>query len=169
MKIRIPYKFSKHVRRITILCTVLIVGAIAALFILSDNSLYIPTWFFLITICLVTLYMLSIPRFIEITDNKINIHCTLELTTIKIVNITNIRKMDKQYIRRSFPLLGSFGFGGYFGYYFNPKTWNVFKMYASEWDNFVVINDIYENMYVVNLDSVHADQLIDMVNDRISH
>lgn len=168
MKVRIPYKFSKHVKRITIICTILIVGAIAALFFFSHSSFYIPTWFFLITICLVALYILSIPRFIDITDNKINIHCILELTTIKIVNITNIRKMDKQYIRRSFPLLGSFGFGGYFGYYFNPKTWNIFKIYASEWDNFVIITDIYEDMYVVNLADSIADELIDMVNRKLS-
>ena len=38
---------------------------------------------------------------------------------------------------------------GYFGYYFSFREWNLYKVYASERKNLVLIEDIYEDTFII--------------------
>jgi hypothetical protein len=75
-----------------------------------------------------------------------------------------IRPIDNKQLKWTLPLAGSFGFGGYFGYYFNLKNGSIFKMYARQWGDFVMITDVYEDVYVINCkDSENLINFVEMV------
>jgi hypothetical protein len=83
------------------------------------------------------------------------------MTRIAIADINSVRKVTKQDIGRLTLLLGSYGFFGYYGYYANLQRWEAVRVYAGEWDNFVEIEDIYEDKYLISCRE--ADRLIEMV------
>lgn len=41
-------------------------------------------------------------------------------------------------------VFGASGFFGYYGKFFDIKEFDIVNIYASEWDNFVEITDIYD-------------------------
>ena len=57
--------------------------------------------------------------------------------------------------RRTPPAASTFG---YYGYYFDLKTFEKVVVYASEWKNLVEIVDIYEQRYYVSC--TQADELV---------
>ena len=57
--------------------------------------------------------------------------------------------------------LGAAGFFGYYGKFFNLKEFEIITIYASEWDNFVEITDIYDSRTYVSCRE--ADNLINTV------
>ena len=63
-------------------------------------------------------------------------------------------------------LLGSYGFGGYFGYFIDFRTLTFVKMYASKRHNLISITDVYEKTYIVNCDE--ADDFIERVQHAIA-
>ena len=74
-----------------------------------------------------------------------------------------IRRIEPDEFRRLWPLLGSYGFWGYFGYYFSFREWTLYKVYAAERNNLVLIEDIYEDTYIVSCDD--PDGLIAFVSE----
>lgn len=60
-------------------------------------------------------------------------------------------------------MLGSYGFWGYYGYYFSFREWTLYKVYAAERNNLVLIEDIYEDTYIVSCDD--PDGLIAFVSE----
>ncbi len=125
-------------------------------FVLYSRSGYFPTWFLFFGVTIALLYVLSIPRKIRITDAAIEIHCVVELTSIALDDIALIRPMERGEMRRSCPLLASYGFFGYYGWYYNLSEWSLYKVYAAQWRNFVRIEDIYETVYVISCDDPSA-------------
>jgi hypothetical protein len=53
-------------------------------------------------------------------------------------------------IRWAIPLFGSAGFCGYYGKFFDLQEFEVITIYASEWNNFVEITDIYDSRTYVS-------------------
>ena len=157
MEKRFAYHFDKRSRRITAAIITIIILIFAA-FILFGTGSYLPAWFFTLAIAVLALYILSIPRFVELNDQSLDIHCILELTRIHIGDINLVRKVDRKEFKYLFPLLGSYGFFGYYGYYLNFSKWEIIKIYATEWDHLVEIEDIYEQKYLISCRE--ADQLI---------
>ena len=121
---------------------------------------YIPAWFLLFLLCIITLYILSFPRYLTIDDDALQIHCIVELTRIHVEEIEKIRKIDRDYFRRMIPLIGSYGFGGYYGYWFHLSDWEICKVYATERKQLVLIEDIYEDIYIVSC--TDPDRLIEL-------
>ena len=58
------------------------------------------------------------------------------------------------------PLIGSYGFGGYYGYWFHLSDWEICKVYATERKQLVLIEDIYEDIYIVSC--TDPDRLIEL-------
>lgn len=112
-------------------------------------------------LCVVLLYILSIPRYVSLDDTSIDIHCIVDLTRIHLEDVELIRRIEPDEFRRLWPLLGSYGFWGYFGYYFSFREWNLYKVYASERKNLVLIEDIYEDTFIISCEQ--ADELITLV------
>lgn len=139
---------------------VLVVAVTAGFFVVAGTA-YLPAWFLTFAAALILLYILSIPRFVRVTRDAFEIHCIVELTTIHMTDIKAVRRVWVEDMRAVWPLLGSYGFGGYFGYYLDFKSWEIVKIYAREWGNFVLVEDIYEDKYIVSCD--HPDELIEAV------
>ncbi|MDR0955469.1 MAG: hypothetical protein LBM20_08895 [Rikenellaceae bacterium] len=157
MQTDFKYRLDRRARRLTWIISLVVVVA-ALFFVLYSRSGYFPIWFTFFLITVLTLYLLSIPRKIRVTPDALNIQCVVELTSIALEDIVQIRKMEGSEMKYAVPLLASYGFFGYYGWYYNISEFSLFKVYASQWGNFVRIEDIYETVYVVSCDS--PDDLI---------
>lgn len=156
---KFKYSLDRRSKRITWGIIVLIVGlAVVSNFVWGTS--YIPAWFLLFLLCIITLYILSFPRYLTIDDDALQIHCIVELTRIHVEEIEKIRRIDRDYFRRMIPLIGSYGFGGYYGYWFHLSDWEICKVYATERKQLVLIEDIYEDIYIVSC--TDPDRLIEL-------
>lgn len=160
MQKKYRYRLDRRGRRITAAVTTLLVTAFVAFhFVWGAN--YLPAWMLFLLLCVVLLYILSIPRYVSLDDTSIDIHCIVDLTRIHLEDVELIRRIEPDEFRRLWPLLGSYGFWGYFGYYFSFREWNLYKVYASERKNLVLIEDIYEDTFIISCEQ--ADELITLV------
>lgn len=160
MKKEYTYRLDKRTKRLTLIIT-LLVALVIAFFIHYSRSGYFPIWFAFFVVTALALYILSIPRKIKVDKDAFKIQCLVELTSIDVGDIASIRRMEPREMKFSLPTLAGYGFFGYYGYYYNFSEMQKFKVYASQWKNFVRIEDIYEDVYVVNCDE--ADDLIETV------
>lgn len=74
---------------------------------------------------------LSIPRYVKIAPEGIEIVCVTETTIIPLSEIASVEWIEELPLRRSVPLWCMIGFGGYCGYWLSLKTFRPFKIYAS--------------------------------------
>ena len=125
--------------------------AVVLLWWLSPGS-YLPVWFASIALALVALALLSVPRSIRITSDAVEIRCTVEITHIPYHHIRSVRRIDRTALHPLIPVFASPGFFGWFGYWLDTRSWDLIKIYASSWQGLVMIEDIYEQRYVVNAD-----------------
>ena len=124
---------------------------------------FFSAWFVSVVAALLALMILSIPRRIAIIENKLEIQCVFDITQIDINTIEQIRKVDTRSLRWTVLLFGSHGFFGYYGKYFDFKELDIVTIYASEWNNFVEITDIYDSRTYVSCRD--ADSLIALVQE----
>ena len=154
---RYKYHFDRRSRRISTAVTVVVVLSFTALYLVWGVQ-YLPAWILFLAVSVVALYILSIPRYLSLDDDSLDIHCLVDLTRIHVEDIELIRRMDRAEFRRLWPLVGSYGFWGYFGYYFSFGEWTLYRVYASDRKKLILIEDIYEDTYVVSCDE--PDRLI---------
>ncbi len=131
---------------------------------LTSSGNYISAWYLSLVIALVTLQVLSFPGYIKTGRSAIEIHCILEVSIIPYENIVKIKPLAKESMKWCIPLLVSYGFGGYFGYYINLRQLKVSRLYATDLNTLVAIKDIYSDLYVVSCEDV--EKFIDDVNSR---
>lgn len=158
------YKY--HIDRFTMIFSVIII----ALFAVGVYLLYkwyiggfVSAWFASIIIALVLLMLLSIPRRIVITESTLEIRCISDITLIPIDEIESIRVIPRKRMRWVKPLIGVVGFFGYYGKFIDLKRFRIVTLYASEWNNFVEIKDIYG--FRTYLSCREADTLISSVEE----
>ena len=125
---------------------------------------FFSAWFVSFVLALMALMILSIPRRIVLLDNKVEIQCIFDITEIDITEIAQIEKVDKEKLRWTMLLFGSSGFFGYYGKYFDFKELEFVTIYASEWNNFVEIVDIYDSRTYVSCRD--AEALIVSINEQ---
>lgn len=130
---------------------IVIVGAVVALYMLYDGG-YISAWFLSVTVAAVALCVLSIPRYIRVDKASIEIHCILEMTEIELIDVATIERVERQQIKWLQPVFASYGLFGHYGYYFDLRTLDWVHVYASEWNNLVMITDKYEQQFLVSCD-----------------
>lgn len=156
---RINYRLDKRTCRMSLMISLVLALSFAALaFFIHDG--YIRAWLIALLFAVVVLYILSIPRYISLRDGLLEIQCVVELTRIRVGDIKSIRRVTRDEIKPLL-LLGSYGFFGYYGYYADLRQWDTLKIYATEWDNLVLIEDIYETRFLVSCRK--ADELIGSV------
>ena len=105
--------------------------------------------------------VLSIPRRIVLLDDRIEIQCIADITEIEIREIASIRKVSAKDMRWIIRIFGAKAFFGYYGKFFDFKGLDIVTIYASEWNNFVEITDIYD--YRIYVSCREADELIKSV------
>lgn len=130
------------------------------LYILYTGGFF-SAWFVSVVVAIMTLMILSIPRRIAIIEKKMEIQCVFDITQIDITQIERIRKVNARKLRWAMLLIGSHGFFGYYGKYLDLKEFETITIYASEWNNFVEIVDIYDSRTYISCRE--ADALIALV------
>jgi hypothetical protein len=145
------YRLDGRSRRITWITLTVIVVIFGGLWLLSLGE-YLPAWFFSIIIAIVILLILSIPRSLRITEQALEIRCVVEITHIPYEHIESVRRIGRTELGRMIPLFASSGVFGYFGWWLDVRNWDIIKVYASSWHGLVLIEDIYEQRYLVNAD-----------------
>lgn len=143
------YEMDRRCRRITWGTTIGLAILFVVMILLSSQQ-YLSAWLIFFVMSVQALLVLSFPRFITLDDEALEIHCVVDLTRIHVEDIESIRRIGREEFRRLTPLMGSYGFGGYFGYYFDFSSWNFYKLYATERKRLVLIEDIYEDSYIIS-------------------
>lgn len=152
---RFNYRTDRRSKRITWAVVILAILATAyASYYYFNIGAYYPAWFVTFLLAVAALYILSIPRSIRLTDEALEIHCIVELVTVKLEDIESVSLVenDRPHL---FLLLGSYGFFGYYGYYLDYRNWEIVKVYASQWKNFLEVEDIYEQRYIISCEDPH--------------
>lgn len=162
--LKFKYRQDKICRIITWSAAGGILLAAGLLWRLSPGE-YLPVWFGSITLALVSLALLSVPRSIRITSDAVEIRCTVEITHIPYNHIRTVRRIARTELRPLMPVFASPGFFGWFGYWLDAQNWDLLKFYLTSWHGLVLIEDIYEQKYVVNADD--PDLLCEAISSRI--
>lgn len=161
MEAKFGYKRDKRCKWLTAVYIAVIFGLLALVTFGMESS-YMKAWTLAVIGAVAALYLLSIPRYVKVDDDYLEIQCTVEMTRIDVRDVVSIRRTrDGEYHNRLFCLLGSYGFFGYFGYYLDLRDWDLVKLYATERNNLAVIDDIYEQRYIISCRD--CDQLIESV------
>ncbi len=161
--LKFKYKLDRRSRTITWSVTggILLTGGL--LWWLSPGE-YLPVWFVSIALAFVALALLSVPRSIRITQDAVEIRCTVEITHIPWHHIRSVRRTSRSELRLV-PVFASPGFMGWFGHWLDVQNWDVVKLYVTSWQGLVLIEDIYEQRYLVNADD--PDFLCEAISSRI--
>ncbi len=126
---------------------------------------YLPVWFLFIALALVALALLSVPRSIRVTPEAVEIRCVVEITHIPYRHIRSAKRVDRVALRPLFPVFASPGFFGWSGYWLDLRGWDLVKVYITSWQGLVMIEDIYEQRWLVNADD--PDRLCAQISARV--
>ena len=143
MKRSFNYNFNRRTKIHTAV-TLVVVAIIAVLLYHLYTGGFFSAWFISVVLALIALMILSIPRRIVLLDDKLEIQCISDITEFDIREIASLRKVDNKEMRWMIRVFGASGFFGYYGKFFDIKEFDIVNIYASEWDNFVEITDIYD-------------------------
>jgi len=155
MNKRYYYQFDRRSKLVTsVVVTVAVLTALLVGYYARGG--FFTAWFISLMVGVAGLCILSVPRYILVGEGAVEIHCVLELTTIRYEDLVSVRKIRRAEMRYCFPLVGSYGFFGYYGYYYNLRYWDMVKVYAGSWGQFVELEDIYEQKYIVSCTDADA-------------
>lgn len=160
MKRSFNFNFNRRTTIHTAITLVLVAIIAVVLYFLYTGGFF-SAWFISVVLALVALMVLSIPRRIVLLDNKLEIQCIADITEFDIREIASLRKVSNKEMRWIIRVFGSSGFFGYYGKYFDIKELDIVNVYASEWDNFVEITDIYDTRTYISCRE--ADNLINTI------
>ncbi len=164
------YRFDRD--RVTMVWTLFhIIGFVVGawvIYMLYDGGRLFSAWFIAMVVALIALMVLSVPRSIYVDDERLTISSVLDVTQIKLRDIISVKKISPRKIRWVLPIFGGCGFLGYYGYYFDFRSFKRVIIYATEWRYLVEIVDIYEDHYYVscrNRDALIAELSMKSVID----
>ena len=107
------YRFSRRTIYWTLIYLV-VFGLLGGLLYHLYEGGYLSAWFTSFIVALIALMSLSIPRYIVVTDEKVEVRCLLDITEIKRGEIASVRRVDPKRMKWFFPLFGGCGFFGYY-------------------------------------------------------
>ena len=154
------YKFNRRTKVHTTITLIFIAIIAFALYKLYIGGFF-SAWFLSVMAALAALMILSIPRRIVLLNDRVEIQCIFDVTEFNIHEIASIRKVSTKDMRWVIRIFGAAGFFGYYGKFIDLKEFDIVTIYASEWDNFVEITDIYDSRTYVSCHE--ADNLINTI------
>ena len=157
---RFKYTRDRKTRRLTWIISAVVAVAFATVVLLVAEE-YLRAWIVLIMLITLLLFVMSIPRSIRVSGEAVEIHCVVEMTRIAIKDIRSVRRVTRRDTGFLLPLLGGYGFFGYYGYFLSLRRWEMMRVYATQWEHLVEIEDVYESRYLVSCQQ--ADLLIEMI------
>ncbi len=146
------YTADSKTKYLTMIHFIVFIAIAAALCIWFDGG-YMLAWFISIVIAIIALMVLSIPRYIVLSDEGLEIQCISDYTFIPYDQILSIKKVDNSSLNFIIPIFAAYGFFGYYGCYLDLKCMDFVKLYALKWGNFIEITDIYEDKYYISCDN----------------
>ena len=87
------YRFSRRTIYWTLIYLV-VFGLLGGLLYHLYEGGYLSAWFTSFIVALIALMSLSIPRYIVVTDEKVEVRCLLDITEIKRGEIASVRRVD---------------------------------------------------------------------------
>lgn len=132
----------------------------------TSGGSYLPGWIGMVLVAMLALMSLSVPRYLLVTRDAIEIHCLVKFEQIHFNAIKSIKAVNKKHARWLWPIpmIGSFAVLGYYGYYIDLYNRKVVKLYAKAYNNLVIVEDIYEDIYILGVPD--ADKFIDVFEKR---
>jgi len=127
-------KFSKRAKYVTVSAFVLCVAIFAWLFFRSTAS-FLSAWFLLLSVSLILLFWIGMPKKTILTDYGIRLSCTLKLVTIDNVDQISIEPVTAGAI----PVFATMGFLGYVGFYYFRRDKLFSMVMARSMSNLVLI------------------------------
>ena len=161
MKRNFNFNIDRRTKILTALTFTLILGGAVGLYFLYTGG-FLSAWFTSLMLAITALMILSVPRQVVVLDNTLEIQCISDISEIEIADIDSVRVVSNREMRWFFPLFASLGFFGYYGKFINLREFDIVSIYASEWNNFVEITDIYDSRTYISCRE--ADQLIEAIN-----
>ena len=160
MKRCFNFKFNRRAKIHTAVTFIAVTVAAVIIYHLYTGGFF-SAWFISVVCALAALMILSIPRRIVLLDNRLEIQCVCDITEIELCEIASIKKVSRKDMRWMVRIFGAAGFFGYYGKFFDFKEVDIVTVYASEWDNFVEICDIYDSRIYISCRE--ADELISAI------
>lgn len=154
---KFKYKIDRRTVIYSVLAIIIFIAIAIALWFLYKGGFF-SAWFTSLIIALMALMILSVPRYIALQEECMEIHCVMDVTAINIREIASVRAVDRAEMRWIIPLFAAAGFFGYYGKFFDIKNVDAITIYASEWNNFVEIIDVYD--YRTYVSCRNRDELI---------
>lgn len=164
-EIRFPYRPSRYCRWVTWISSLLLT-AIFLYLLYSSSGTYLSAWFLSLALAVALLLILSFPRNIDLDEDEMALKGILEATYIPYNDIKRIHPINKSRLRFVIPLIGSYGFGGYFGYYIDLRNLRTIRVFASRLSGLIMIQTIYNERILISCE--RPEQLISMVRERIT-
>lgn len=155
IKFKQPY--DRRVRIVTFVVILLALSLGIYLAIVSGGS-YLPGWFAVLVLAILALLALSIPRYVFLTTTALEIHCAVKFLSLPIKDIRSVSTVGAESMKWVLPVpfIGTYGVFGYFGYYFDFRQMKFLKVYARGWNNFVMVEDIYDEVLILGTDDQQA-------------
>lgn len=157
MKRNFNFDIDKRTKIRTALTIVLFLGGAVLLYFLYTGG-FLSAWFTSLVLAITALMILSVPRKVVVLDETLEIQCISDISEIEIAEIASVRVVSKRDMRWTIPIFAASGFFGYYGKFLNIREFDIVSIYASEWNNFVEITDIYDSRTYVSCRE--ADELI---------
>lgn len=123
-------------------CAVILLlgGVCAYLWCVASGAYYIAAWTTATTVVLIALFLLSVPRRIILTDEELELRCLVESTYIPLRSIVDVEVLGADGFKGKIPLLGAYGFCGYYGHYLDVRRWRFYRVYATRRGGCVAIH-----------------------------
>ena len=157
MKRNFNFNIDRRTKILTALTITLFLGGAVGLYFLYTGG-FLSAWFTSLVLAITALMILSVPRQVVVLDNTLEIQCISDISEIEIADIASVRVVSKRDMRWVVPMFAAMGFFGYYGKFFDIKEFDIVSIYASEWNNFVEITDIYDSRTYISCRE--ADELI---------
>lgn len=123
-------------------------------------------WVVALSIAIIALMALSIPRRIVADEEALEIYCISDFTSIPYESISSAREVTQKEMLLMVPIFAGVGFFGYYGCFLNLRKWELVKIYASRWSNFVEVTDKCEERYYLSCDN--PQELVALINTHIT-
>lgn len=144
--------------------TLLVMGGVCWwLFATADGAYYLAVWVTMILVALVAFALLSVPRCIVLGEGVLELRCLVETTYIPLESIEEVTVVEGG-LRGRFPLVGCYGFWGYYGLWLNVRSRRVERVYATRRKGCVALK-AGGRRYVVSC--VAPEMLREMVASRV--
>ena len=127
----------------------LLAGVCSVLWLTAGGAFYLAAWVTMMCVALVALCLLSVPRRIIVGEEMVELRCLVETTYIPLGSIADVEIVEQGALRGKMPLVGIYGFGGYYGRFLDLRTWRIHRVYATRRRGCVAIHTS-KRRYVVS-------------------